>query len=72
MVATEPRTHDLRVGQAHKLVEVLLGGQGPPVLGEEVAEDLAEDRLVVRKRPVEVEDDGSHGQVPRIIVGECL
>jgi hypothetical protein len=29
------------------------------VLGEERLEDLAEDRLVVRDRAVEVEDDGS-------------
>src|SRR5438552_770470 len=62
VVATEPRTYDLPVGQPRELVEVLLRRERPPVLCEELAEDLAEDRLVMRERPVEVEDDGSDRQ----------
>jgi len=63
MVFAEPRFHDLRIGESRQLVEVLLRRHRPSVLGEEVHEDLAEEGLVVRERPVEVEDRGGdrHG-----------
>src|SRR4029079_74553 len=59
MVTAEPRAHDLGIGETGELVEVLLRRKGLPVLGEETDEDLAEDRLVVRERAVEVEDQGA-------------
>ena len=66
MVAAEPGADDLRVGEAGELVEVLLRRQRLAVLGEELDEDLAQDRLVVRERAVEVERDcaGRHAREP--------
>ena len=63
MIRPEPGAHDLGVGQARELVEVLLGREGPVVFREELLEDRKEDRLVVRERSVEIEDDcpSSHG-----------
>src|SRR5205085_9192559 len=61
MVLAEPRLHDLRIGEAGELVEVLLCRHRPPVLGEEVHEELAQQGLVVRERPVEVEDQRADG-----------
>src|SRR5438128_1256211 len=57
MVAAEPRADDLGIGETGQVVEVLLRRERLAVLGEELHEDLAEDRLVVRECPVEVEDD---------------
>src|SRR6476661_2781055 len=57
MVAAEPGADDLLVGKAGEYVEVLLSRKRLAVLGEELHEDLAEDRLVVGERPVEVEHD---------------
>jgi len=48
--------HDLEVGVADQLTEVLLLGQRLAFLGEELLEDLEHDPLVVRERPVEVEE----------------
>ena len=61
VLGAEPHAHDLRIGAPGQPVVVLLRRQRPAVLGEQVAKDLAQDRLVVRQRPVEVEDDGVDG-----------
>src|SRR6476659_329551 len=57
VVVAQPGADDLRIGEADQPVEVLLRRHRFAVLGEQVHEDLAQDRLVVRERPVEVEDD---------------
>ena len=59
VIRPEPRAHDLRIGEPRELVEVLLRPERPAVLREEVAEDREQDRLVLRERPVEVEDHRS-------------
>jgi hypothetical protein len=48
MVRPEPAAHDLRVGVAGELIEVLLRRERAAVLGEEADEKLTEDGLVVR------------------------
>src|SRR6185437_8294647 len=57
VVVAQPGADDLRIGEAGQPVEVLLRRHRLAVLGEQLHEDLAQDRLVVRERPVEVEDD---------------
>jgi len=66
MVGTEPGADDLRVGQAGEAIEVLLRRERLAVLGEELDEDLAQDRLVVRERAVEVEADRANHAGERI------
>ena len=72
VVVPEPGAHDLRVREAGQPVEVLLRRHRLAVLGEQVHEDLAQDRLVVRERPVEVEDDREdrHRLVVALYVGQ--
>ena len=59
---------DLWIGETGELVEVLLCRKRLAVLGEELHEDLAEDRLVVRERSVEVEDERTRRHRLRIVV----
>ena len=53
----EPHPHALLVGQAGELPEVLLARDRAAARGVELAVDLEPDRLVVRERAVEVEED---------------
>jgi hypothetical protein len=53
------------------VVVVLLGGQRPAELAEQPDIDLAEDRLVVRERAVEVEEDGPDAQVSLLLLLAC-
>src|SRR5262249_11741240 len=46
VIVSEPGPHDLGIGAAGELVEVLLRGERLPVRGEELAVDRAQDRLV--------------------------
>src|SRR2546429_175556 len=63
MLPAEPRADDLGIRETGELVEVLLCRKRLAVLGEELHEDLAEDRLVVRERPVEVEHDAADHRI---------
>src|SRR5918992_2159423 len=60
IVAAEPHADDLRVGEPCKLLVVLLLGERLSGLLEELLEDLAEKRLVLGQRPVEVEEQRVH------------
>jgi len=68
VVLAEPGAHDLRVGEADQLAEVLPLGQRLAFFREERLEDLAHDPFVVRERPVEVEEHSAcgHGRQSRI------
>src|SRR4029077_18071084 len=55
VLVSQPGPDDLRIRQAGQPVEVLLRRHRLAVLGEQPHEDLAQDRLVVRESPVEVE-----------------
>ena len=54
----EPRADDRLLRVSGERAVVLLLGERTALLGEELAVHRAEDRLVLRERPVEVEGDG--------------
>src|SRR5262249_18577152 len=60
-VDVEPGADDDLLGEARERPVVVVGGERPAVLREQLLVDGQEHRLVVRKRPVEVEGDGSDG-----------
>ena len=56
----EPAAEHLLVGVAGEVLEVLVLGDRPAELGEQLLVDARENGLVVRERAVEVEDDRPH------------
>ncbi len=58
----EPQLDDLRVREPGQPLVVLLGRERPPLLREQLLQDRAQQRLVVRDRAVEVEKQGANRQ----------
>jgi hypothetical protein len=64
VVVSKPAADDLGIREPGEPVEVLLRRQRLPSLREQLAQELAQERLVVRERAVEVEQERADRHLP--------